>query len=129
MYLNQVPYGGTVYGIEEASNRYFRKHAKDLTLSEAALLAGLPQAPTEYSPYTNMNAAISRRNQVLREMLEQGYISRVDYVYASREKLNFSKDTIDIAAPHFVFYVRQYLEDYFEDDEVEQKGYKITTIS
>lgn len=127
MYLNQVPYGGTVYGIEEASNRYFRKHAKDLTLSEAALLAGLPQAPSEYSPYTNMSAAIARRDQVLRAMLEQEYISRVEFIYASREKLNFSKDTIDIAAPHFVFYVRQYLEDYFEDEEVEQKGYKITT--
>lgn len=127
MYLNQVPYGGAVYGIEEASNKYFQKHAKNLTLSESALLAGLPQAPSGYSPFTNMKGAIFRKNAVLQAMLEQGYISRSEYVMASREKLNFSKDIVTIRAPHFVFYVKQYLEDYLDHGELDIRGYKITT--
>ncbi|MFO0704232.1 MAG: PBP1A family penicillin-binding protein [Patescibacteria group bacterium] len=127
MYLNQVPYGGAVYGIEEASEKYFGKNAKKLSLSEAALLAGLPQAPTDYSPFTNSKAAIDRRNQVLKAMLEQGYISYSQYVISSREKLNFSTNSIAIEAPHFVFYTRKYLEDYFDGEEMDKKGYRITT--
>ncbi len=127
MYLNQVPYGGAVYGIEEASNKYFKKHAKDLSLSESALLAGLPQAPSGYSPFTNMKGAILRRNDVLKAMLEQGYITRAEYVIASRDKLNFSKDIVTIRAPHFVFYVKKYLESYLEHGDLDIRGYKIST--
>jgi len=65
MYLNQVPYGGSSYGIEEASKTYFGKNASQLTLAEAALLAGLPQSPSRYSPFTNPELAINRRNDVL----------------------------------------------------------------
>jgi len=75
MYLNQVPYGGSSYGIEEAAKTYFGKKAKELNLEEAALLAGLPQAPSLYSPYVNPEAALNRRNEVLRSMKSQSYIN------------------------------------------------------
>ncbi|MEK7634121.1 MAG: transglycosylase domain-containing protein, partial [Patescibacteria group bacterium] len=75
MYLNQVPYGGSSYGIEEAAKTYFGKKAKQLTVAEAALLAGLPQAPSTYSPYSNPDSAMERRNEVLTAMKNQGYIS------------------------------------------------------
>ena len=86
MYLNQVPYGGSSYGIEEAAKTYFGKPAKDLTLSEAALLAGLPQAPTLYSPYVNPNKAVSRRNDILRLMKKLKYISDDEMAQAIRGK-------------------------------------------
>lgn len=127
MYLNQVPYGGTVYGIEEASMRYFEKHAKDLTLSEAALLAGLPQAPSDYSPFTNIKVALTRRKQVLMSMLEQGYITRSQYVIASREMPKLSQNRIEINAPHFVFYTKKYIETNLDIDELESNGYRVET--
>ncbi len=127
MYLNQVPYGGPVYGIQEASKRYFGKEAKDLTISEAALLAGLPQAPSDYSPFTNHDAAISRRNQVLLAMLEQGYISRVQYVLARRDNLTFSTDSVSIAAPHFVFFTKKFLQTTNPQANIDQNGFSVYT--
>ncbi len=127
MYLNQVPYGGAVYGIEEASMKYFEKHAKELTLAEAALLAGLPQAPSDYSPFTNTKAAIVRRNQVLMAMLEQKYITRSQYVISSREVPKLSQNRIEINAPHFVFYTKKYLETNLDMQGIESNGYRIET--
>jgi penicillin-binding protein 1A len=79
-YLNSVPYGTvngrTAIGIEAAASVYFSKHARDLTLEEAALLAGLPQAPSQYNPFRSPTAAVERRNDVLRKMVDQGYLSR-----------------------------------------------------
>lgn len=127
MYLNQVPYGGSVYGIEEASRKYFGKSAKDITLSEAALLAGLPQAPSIYSPFTNIANATARRDQVLQEMLIQEYISNDQYEEAIREPVHIMPDTISIVAPHFVFYVRKYLEKILDSNDLYQGGYMIRT--
>ncbi len=77
MYLNEIPYGGTAYGIEAAANLYFGKHAKDLNLAEASLLAGLPQLPSVYSPYgSNPELAKVRQAEVLRRMVEDGYITK-----------------------------------------------------
>ncbi|MBI4226270.1 penicillin-binding protein [Candidatus Roizmanbacteria bacterium] len=127
MYLNQVPYGGSSYGIEEAAKTYFAKHAKDLTLSEAALLAGLPQAPTLYSPFVNPSLANSRRNEVLRLMKELQFISRDQMVKAQREELNIIPLQTKISAPHFVFYVKSYLENLYGIKQVEEGGFKVTT--
>lgn len=127
MYLNQVPYGGSVYGIEEASRKFFGKSAKDITLSEAALLAGLPQAPSIYSPFTNIKSAVARRDQVLQEMLLQQLISNDEYETAARETVRLIDNAIPIKAPHFVFYVRKYLEKYLDTKDLYQGGYMIRT--
>lgn len=127
MYLNQVPYGGSAYGIQEAAKTYFGKDARDLTLDQAALLAGLPQAPSLYSPYNDPQAALVRRNEVLQAMTTQGYIDE-----ATKEKLqNMPIDVLppqtSIKAPHFVFYVRSKLEDMYGISTVEEGGLKVTT--
>lgn len=127
MYLNQVPYGGSVYGIEEASRKFFGKSAHDISLSEAALLAGLPQAPTNYSPFTNIANATARRNQVLQEMFIQKYITIDQYEEAMREPVHILENKIPIEAPHFVFYVRKYLEKYLDTNDLYQGGYMIQT--
>lgn len=127
MYLNQVPYGGQAYGIEEASKTYFGKHAKDLTVSEAALLAGLPQAPSIYSPYVNPKLALNRRDDVLRNMYEQGYIDKATEEKAMKTKLEVTPLQTNINAPHFVFYVKSELEKQYGIREVEEGGLRVVT--
>jgi len=127
MYLNQVPYGGSSYGIEEASKTYFGKSAKDLTLDEAALLSGLPQAPSYYSPYVNPDMAVRRRNEVIKKMKEQGYIDEKARVKAQKSKLVVIPLKSTIRAPHFVFYVKSQLENTYGIKSIEEGGYKITT--
>lgn len=128
LYINRVPYGGTAYGIEEAAQVYFNKHAKDLDLAESALLAGLPQAPTYYSPFgTDPNRAIIRQHQVLQRMLEDGSITSAQKTLAENETLNFASPSAGIKAPHFVAYVREVLVKRFGEDMVEYGGLKVTT--
>lgn len=127
MYLNQIPYGGSAYGIEEAANMYFATSSAKLTLSQAALLAGLPQAPSRYSPYLNPESAKTRRNEVLKKMLEQNYISQKDYDKASSEDLTVTPPKINIKAPHFVFYVKNILENEFGDELVSKGGLSVYT--
>jgi penicillin-binding protein 1C len=127
LYLNQVPYGGAAYGIEEASRRYFNKKASQLKLEEAALLAGLPQAPSLYSPYLNPELAKKRRNEVLKAMLQQKFIDKKTYESAIKKELNVSPPTVKINAPHFVFYVKQILEKSYGVEVVEEQGLKVTT--
>ncbi len=127
LYLNQVPYGGTAWGIETAAEKYFGKSVKDLTLAEAALLAGLPQAPTRYSPFgANPQYSKERQKEVLRRMVEDGYISPEQSQAASAETLHFKKAP-NIRAPHFVMYVKEQLVDRFGERLVEQGGLKIIT--
>ncbi len=127
MYLNQIPYGGSAYGIEEASNMYFGKSAKDLTISEAAFLAGLPQAPSKYSPYANPELAKSRRNDVLLKMLEQKYITQKQYDESKKSDLVVKPPHVSIKAPHFVFYVKNILDEEFGDELVGKGGLNIYT--
>ncbi len=127
MYLNQVPYGGTAWGIEEASLMYFGKNAKKITLAEAALLAGLPQAPSIYSPYTNPQAAKTRQQAVLKNMYEEGYINKDQYDKARQEKLNYKKPKTTIHAPHFVFYVKDLLEKEYGAKMVQEGGLRVYT--
>ncbi|MEO6509235.1 MAG: transglycosylase domain-containing protein [Patescibacteria group bacterium] len=127
LYLNQVSYGGNSYGVFEAAKTYFAKSPKDLTLAEAALLAGLPQAPSIYSPFVNPDYAIERRNEVLLNMMNQKYITEAQYKKAKSEKLRVQSPTTSINAPHFVFKVKQELEELFDQQMVEEGGLKVTT--
>ncbi len=130
MYLNEIPYGGTAYGIEAAANLYFGKHAKDLDLAEASLLAGLPQRPSVYSPYgTHPELAKVRQEEVLRRMSEDGYISKAQSDQAKNEVLTYrtAQNEVGFKAPHFVLYVKQKLEDQFGSKMVEQGGLRVTT--
>lgn len=127
MYLNQVPYGGSAYGIEEASKIYFNKNAKDLSIAEAAFLAGLPQSPTVYSPYTDPQLAVNRRNTVLQAMNEARYIDKVTFESARQEGLDVVAPSTLIRAPHFVFYVKNELEKQYGIRKVEEGGFRVIT--
>lgn len=127
MYLNQVPYGGSAYGIEEASRAYYGKRASDLTLSEAALLAGLPQAPSAYSPFVNPELALTRRNEVLSSMYKMGFVSKDEYQNAVKSKLVTIPSFTNIRAPHFVFYVKNTLETRYGMRQVEEGGLRVNT--
>lgn len=130
MYLNEIPYGGTAYGIEAAANLYFGKHAKDLNLAEASLLAGLPQLPSVYSPYgTHPELAKVRQQEVLRRMTEDGYITKDQADAAYKEPLTYrtAQNEVGFKAPHFVLYVKQKLIEQYGDKMVEQGGLKVTT--
>ncbi len=128
MYLNTVAYGGSTYGVEEASWRYFNKSANDLTLAESALLAGLPQAPSTYTPFgSNPELAYARQAEVLRRMVEDGYISQLQADQAKQEKLIFNQDRVDIKAPHFVMYVRKLLAEKYGEELLARGGLEVKT--
>jgi 1A family penicillin-binding protein len=129
IYLNEIPYGGTVYGIQEASRRFFGKDAADLTLAESAYLAALPQRPTYYSPYgNNLDKLEERKDRVLKEMLDNNFISEEEYNAGLAEKVEFQKpENFGIKAPHFVFWVLQQIEEEYGIEAVEEGGLKITT--
>lgn len=128
MYLNQVPYGGSTYGIEEAAWRYFNKSAKELSLAESALLAGLPAAPSAYTPFgPNPDLAFARQAEVLRRMVEDEYITAEQAREALQQKLVFNNTAIDIKAPHFVMYVRQLLAEQFGEEVLTKGGLEVRT--
>lgn len=129
IYLNEIPYGGSVYGIQEASRRFFLKDAKDLDLAEAAYFAALPQAPTYYSPYgSNLDKLEARKNKVLGEMKKVGFITEDEYEKAKAEQVIFSKqENYGIKAPHFIMYILDKLEKEYGKDVIQENGLKITT--
>ena len=129
IYLNETPYGGTIYGIEEASRYYFAKSAKDLNLTEAAYLAALPQAPTYYSPFGNHRSDLEKRkNLVLQRMFDGGFISAAEFDDAKNSVAEFqARDDTGIKAPHFVFYVREYLEEKYGPAAVSEGGLSVIT--
>ena len=131
MYLNNVYLGSGAYGVAGAAQIYFNKPLKDLTLPEAALIAGLPQAPSVYSPYNNKKLAIERRNQVLGRMYKMRYITRQEYESAKKAglTLNPNPDIYSLnRAPYFVDYALKELEDLgFDETEISQGGYKVVT--
>jgi 1A family penicillin-binding protein len=127
MYLNQVSYGSAAYGIEEASKTYFGKHATELTIPEAALLAGLPQAPSDYSPFIDPKKALERRNDVLLKMKQQHYITDSEYKAALDTPVEVLKPHINIKAPHFVFYEKAELEKKYGTKMVEEGGLNVYT--
>ena len=129
IYLNESPYGGTIYGVEEASLTYFGKKAKDVTLTEAAYIAALPQAPTYYSPYGKHRDALeARKNLVLQRMNDLGYITKEQMLTSQKEQVTFEKDISNTGkAMHFVMYIREYLEDKYGVDMVQNGGLKVIT--
>ncbi len=129
IYLNESPYGGTLYGVEEASLSFFNKHAKEITLTEAAYLAALPQSPTYYSPYGKHRDALEKRkNLVLERMYELGYITEAQKNDSQAESVVFERDVSNSGkALHFVMYIREYLEQQYGDDAIQNGGLKVVT--
>lgn len=128
-YLNESPYGGTIYGVEEASIAFFGKRAADVSLAEAAYLAALPQAPTFYSPYgTNIAALENRKNLVLERMVVNGFITNEERDAAMEEEVTFRPQAATgINAPHFVFYVRDYLARKYGEESLAERGFRVIT--
>jgi penicillin-binding protein 1A len=129
-YLNTVYYGNHAYGVEAASQTYFSKHARDLTLLEAALLAGLPQAPSVYDPFHNPQAALDRRDEVLRAMLANNVITSSQYETAIRSNqlgLNPGRIYTSIREPYFFSYVIDQLEQQYGANTVREGGLKVYT--
>ncbi len=130
MYLNNVPYGGTAVGVEAASSLYFNKKAKDLSLSEAAFLAGLPQAPSYYSPFGGHDKAfIDRTKYVLRRLREDGYITSKQEQDSLKQvqDFKFTERRGNLKAPHFVMYVRDQLNKMFGEQYVANGNLTVTT--
>ncbi len=128
MYLNQVPYGGTTYGVEAAAQTYFGRDINKLNLAQMAFLAALPEAPSELSPNgSHPELGIARQHEVLDKMLEQGYITKKLHDDALKDKLTFQKITNPIKAPHFVFYIRDLLIQKYGQKAVEGGGFKVIT--
>ncbi len=125
MYLNEIPFGSTNYGVESAAQSYFQKSAKDLTLAESASLAALIQRPSYYLNHTDVLR--ERRDYVLKLMVEQGYISEVQKIEAVGQELKITKSAGIKAAPHFVLYVKQLLADQFGEKTVDSGGLKVIT--
>ncbi|MDD3150331.1 MAG: penicillin-binding protein 1A, partial [Candidatus Gastranaerophilales bacterium] len=131
MYLNTVYLGEGAYGVSAASEIYFNKKVKDLTLAEAALIAGLPQAPSAYTPYRNMDLALKRRAKVLDRMVRNHAISRKEAEIAKKKPININKDHHPYSlnkAPYFIDLAIRELDDLgITEKEITQNGYKIYT--
>jgi len=128
MYLNESSYGGTAYGIQEATRMYFGKDVSKLTLGEAALLAGLPKSPTLYSPFgANPDLAFTRQKEVLHLMGVNGFITEEQGREAEQEEIRFTENTVDIKAPHFVMYTRGEIENKYGKEVVEKGGLEVIT--
>ena len=132
-YLNDVPFGTvdgrTAIGIEAAAETFFAKHAKELTLAEGALLAGLPQAPSQYNPFRDPAAALGRRNEVLRQMAENRFITDAEATRAARERLDLRKGTryTSRREPYFFDYVQEKLIEAYGVGVYRRGGLKIYT--
>jgi len=128
LYLNKIPFGHGVYGVEAASQFYFGHPAKQLTLPEAALLAGIIQRPADYSPLRNAVAAKRRRDFVLRRMAEEGYIDLAARVSASETPVSVSRAAKEaVVGPYFCEDVRQYLEKEYGETKLYRQGLKVET--
>lgn len=130
MYLNSVYFGEGAFGAESASRVYFDKAAKDLTVAEASMLAGILTAPTELSPLNgSQNKAIERQNYVLNRMLESGYITPDQKKRAQSEKLNYAtnQDVFSYKAPHFALWVRDQLIQRYGEETVIRSGFTVKT--
>ncbi|MFA5169427.1 MAG: transglycosylase domain-containing protein [Candidatus Paceibacterota bacterium] len=126
-YLNQVPFGVNIYGIEEASLTYFQKSSQDLTLPEAALMAAIIQLPSYYSPYgSHLDDLLARKNYVLKRMEQEHYITAEERDAAQKVELTFNK-LPKTAAVHFVEYVKKELSETYGSEFLEVKGLKIYT--
>ena len=128
MYLNEMPYGSTAYGVEAASQLYFGKSVREVNLPEAAVLAAIIQAPSRYSPYgPNRDLLLSRQKYVLKLMHQQGYITEAKRDAAKLFEFKFKRQKINITAPHFVMYIKEILARKYGEKMIEQEGLQIYT--
>lgn len=128
MYLNEIGFGGTSYGIAEASETYFHKNVKDLTVAEAALIAGLIKSPTKYSPFGLFpENAIIRQKEIINLMAINGFINEDQKDEALKEKIAFAPNIQDILAPHFVMFVKDLLVNKYGEEMVERGGLEVYT--
>ena len=129
LYLNEIPYGSTLYGAEAASRAYFAKSVKDVSLREASILAALPQAPSYYSPWgSHVNDLLRRANYVLQRMKDSGKITEEQYRAALSEPVRFAPQSGQgIKAPHFVFAVQDYLVGKYGEEAVRKGGFRVVT--
>ncbi len=130
LYLNEIPYGSNTYGVEAASNTYFGKDVQDLSLAESATLAGIPKAPKYLSPLSasfDSERLKGRQRFILDGLVEEGYISKEAAESAKKETLVFQRKRENILAPHFIFWVREQLEERYGSHSVDQGGLKIIT--
>ena len=127
-YLNQVPFGSNAYGVEAASQTYFQKTVSDLSLAQAALLASLVKGPSYLSPYGSHRAELfARKDYILERMEKDGYITSEEMETAKKEPLEFAGIRQAIKAPHFVLYIKEYLESKYPDYFLQEKGLKVYT--
>lgn len=129
LYLNEIYLGSQAYGVEAASRTYFDKHVSELTIAEAAILAGLPQRPSDYSPHRHWAKARARQEYVLRQMLRRGYIDQAEYDAALAEDVRIVKrrNVFLEQAPHFTEYARRHLVERYGEDRVLNEGLQVTT--
>lgn len=129
LYLNEIPYGGSIYGVGEASMAFFGKEPKDLTLAQSAYLAAIPNAPTYFSPYGNHRDKLDERKElVLKRMNTLGFITSSEYAEAHSEKVEFlPREKYGIRAPHFVEWVKEYLVNKYGELAIEENGYRVIT--
>lgn len=130
MYLNEAPYGGTAVGVKTAAEHYFDKPVKDLSLIQSAILAGLPQSPSYYSPFTGTEGAYKDRTaHVLRRMREEGFITPAQESEAKKQMdtITFAAGDASLRAPHFVAYIKELLIDRFGEKLVNAGGLTVTT--
>lgn len=128
MYLNEVSYGGTAYGIKEAAKLYFDKELKDLTIAEAAYLAGLPKSPTNYSFFGNTpEKGLARQKEVIKLMYINKFITKEQQEEALKEELKFSDKKVEIKAPHFVMFTKENLENKVDSNTLFTGGLEIYT--
>jgi membrane peptidoglycan carboxypeptidase len=126
-YLNEIPYGGVFTGIEAASQGYFGIPASQLSLGQATFLAGLPQSPGEYDPFTKMDAARERQHDVIELMVKHGFLDRTAADWAKLEVITLAPKARPFNAPHFVLYVEDYLKATLGEDAVYRGGLEVMT--
>lgn len=127
-YLNQVPFGGEVYGVSEAAQKYYGKKVSEINLAEGSMLAGLIAAPSSYSPTNgSFEYAKMRQKHVLEEMVSMGVVSEKEAQAALNQKIEINNQNLPLTSPHFVFYVKDYLREKFGFDNFMIRGLKITT--
>ena len=127
MYLNQIYFGHGAYGVGSASHTYFDKNLSDITLSEAAILAGLPKAPNTYSPYRNPELSKNRQEHVLKRMVQTGFISQEEADEAATAELVFHRKSIKPIASYFLEHIRQTLVDHYGETMVYKGGLQVHT--
>lgn len=129
LYLNEIFLGSQAYGVEAASRAYFDKHVKDITIAEAAILAGLPQRPSDYSPHRHWDKAKERQEYVLDQMLAKGFIDQATHAKALAEAvvINHKGNTFLEQAPYFTEHVRRYIVEKYGEEKVLHEGLQVKT--